>query len=61
MPADCADTAETHGFKAFTGFGQGKPLIQTDAVSESRLFPENRVDFRLNTDTLSLPAILLPL
>ena len=28
IPADSADTAETHGFKAFPGFWQGKPLIK---------------------------------
>jgi len=42
MPADSADTAETHGFKAFPDFWQGKPLIQSNAVSESRLFPEKQ-------------------
>ena len=61
MPADSTVTAETHDFKAFPSFWKGKPLIQPDTLSKSRLFPENRADSRLNADILSLPVILLPL
>lgn len=45
MPTDSTDTAEAHRSKAFPGFGQGKPLIQPNAVSESRLFPEKQGRF----------------
>ena len=45
IPADSADTAETHGFKAFPGFWQGKPLIQSGSISEYHLFTEKQSSF----------------
>lgn len=45
IPADSADTAETHGFKAFPGFWQEKPLIQSGSIIEYHLFTEKQSSF----------------
>ncbi len=45
IPADSADTAETHGFKAFPGIWQEKPLIQSGSIIEYHLFTEKQSSF----------------
>ena len=38
MPPAKADFTKTNGFKAFSGFWQGNPLIQPQYSADSRLF-----------------------
>ena len=45
MPPDKANLAQTNGFKAFPGFWQGKPLIQSGSISEYHLFTEKQSSF----------------
>ena len=61
MPPAKADFTKANGFKAFSGFWQGNPLIQPQYSAYSRLFVQNKVDIPIPCQQAALAHHLLAL